>query len=190
MILRVTDEGTLELTELALIVDEFASYWEKDSTAALALFSVCHFMYHFDSHFTDIEDEKLRLKEVRSFVKNGKEVTLTRTTHKIMAIYKELYSLELSSAYLTMKKNFKKLEDYAEQMQLAPEILEVSEEEKKEGFPDKMYTGIKVDYKEFAAVNSLIPKQQKELSEFRSRLSNEVKANIEAYGGGNLGAYE
>jgi hypothetical protein len=191
MILRVTEDGTLELTEMALMVDVFAEYREKvPEDESIALFSVCHYMYHFDSHLLDIEDHSERLREARKFVHNGNLVKLTRTTHKVMAVYKELYELDMTSAYITMKNNFTKLRKYAEAIEFVPEVINVPEEDRVEGGPDKITKGTQVDYKEFQAVNSMIPKFQKELSEFKTRLMDEVKANIEAYGGGQLGAYE
>lgn len=165
----------------------------KDPEVGMAAFSIMYYMYHFKSHFLeDFPDEKERFKEVQKFVFKGTEVVWARI--KIaLETYKSLYDKEAVSTYLIMKANVEKLKEYAKRMTLV-RVAEPSPDMQENGAvvhsvvdPDGP---IYVDFKEFIAVNSVLPKQQEELDKYESRIIESVKNQIDVYGGGMLGAYE
>ena len=88
-------------------------------------------------------------------------------------------------AYITMKKNFKKLREYANRISLVAPREDVTDPKY-----DPNTAMLHVDYKEFAAINTLLPKQEEELRKFKETLQKNMVNEIDVYGGGSLGAYE
>jgi hypothetical protein len=193
MIIVLDENNTLQLTEKAFMIGDFRELYDsyKDQELAMAAFSIMYYMYHFGSHFLyDYFDEKERFKEVQKFVYRGTEITYSKI--KIaMDTYRDLYDKESVSTYLIMKRNVDKLKIYASKMELIIPVTETEDEEgnvrtEKKLDPEMVY----VDYKEFVAINSMLPKQQQDLELFENRLIESVKNQIDIYGGGDLGAYE
>lgn len=167
----------------------------KDPEVGMAAFSIMYYMYHFKSHFLeDFPDEKERFREVQKFVFKGTEVVWARI--KIaLETYKSLYDKEAVSTYLIMKNNVEKLKQYAKRMTLVPveepsDVPDIQEDGTVKPKITDPNGPIYVDFKEFIAVNSVLPKQQEELDKYESRIIESVKNQIDVYGGGMLGAYE
>lgn len=189
MILVLDENGTLQLTEKAYMISAFRIFYDsfEDKDLAMAYFSFMYYMYGFDSfylrHFTE---EQKRIAEVKKFVHRGSEIKVSRPVRKVMDVYKELFTEEASAMYLVMRENLEKLKKYAAKMVL----FDPNIDDEAQGILLAGKDYVLVESKEFAQVNSLLPKQQEELDKFEVHLLQSVKNKIDVYGGGSLGAYE
>ncbi len=192
MLLQFDENNSLNITEKAFHIKEFRElykyYYEqlKRPERGEAAFGILYWMYHFDSDFIfKYPDEAERLKHVKAFVYKGNEVTDTKVFRAAKERYKSLMAEDQTNAYIVMKKNFIKLREYASRITLAPVMEDTSN-------PDynPAEAPILVDYKEFSAVNSLLPKQEEELRKYKEALLKHMSNAMDIYGGGTLGAYE
>tara|TARA_R110000744_G_scaffold312424_5_gene419773 strand:+ start:6273 stop:6854 length:582 start_codon:yes stop_codon:yes gene_type:complete len=193
MLIHIDEFDTIKLVEKAYVIGDFRKLYEHiislaDEELALSAFAYLHYMFHFDSRFFLMEpDEKKRSELVKKFVHRGKELKPSgRIFIRAVDLYRELYNEEQNSLYRVMHNNLFKLRDYAENMTLVPLRTEPNEDGEMESIGDGTY----VDSKEFAMVNSLLPKQQKDLEDFGVRLIEANKNKIDIYGGKEENIYE
>jgi len=192
MLLRLDENNQLVITEKAYFVREFRELYDyyyktlSNPERGQAAFGVLYYMFNFDSDFLfEYEDEAERLKAVKAFVYKGEEVTNIKVFKRAVERYKSLMDASQTKAYVVMKQNFIKLRDYASRIVLSPVREDVSDPDY-----DPLTAPIQVDYKEFSAVNTLLPKQEEELRKFKETLQKHMVNEIDVYGGGDLGAYE
>lgn len=189
MLLYLDDHNEVQLTEKILLIKDLKALYnkhKKNHEVAMAHFATMYYMYHFDSRFLWLyrNDEVTRLREVRKFVANGKDVKICNTMQRAMKTYKQLYGEESVSIYLTMKDGFEKYKKYLDRAVLvAPNPAEI------EHLPPEEQPFL-IEAKELMALNKAIPEQWKMLDKFKRELEEFAKAEVDIYGGGELGAYE
>jgi len=192
MLIRLDENHKIIITEKAYFVKEFRDLYNyyytklKKPDRGIAAFGIMYFMYNFDSDFlADYEDEDERFEHVRKFVYFGEEVTRIKLFEAAVSRYKSLVENSQTYAYVVMKNNFKKLREYAKRITLVDPRADTSDPDY-----DPNTVDLFVDYKEFAAINTLLPKQEEELRRFKETLQKHITNEMDLYGGGSLGAYE
>lgn len=197
MIVRLNEDNRLELSEKAMMVRDFRGLYKyytdklNDEERAMAAFGILYYMYFFDSQFLlDYPDDMdARLAAVKQFVYKGDKInTDTKVFRKAAETYCGMMDQEQSEAYVIMKGNFNKLKQYAKAMVLVQEDSPTEGEAREDVAP--ISQGIRVTFKEFTSVNASLPDQEKALNDFKSRLLQHFKSEIDIYGGGEMGAYE
>lgn len=192
MIVVLNEDNRLELTDKAMMVKDFRELYNyyagklDNHNRAMAAFGVLYYMYYFDSHFLlDYPDESDRLKAVKAFVYLGGDISSTKVFKKACITYQDLMDQEQSANYVVMKRNVRKLREFAQAMVLIKEDEPADGEDR-----ESVSTTVKVRLKEFLETNSALPKQEEELRKFKERLQKHFNSQVDIYGGGTIGAYE
>jgi hypothetical protein len=194
MILVLTDENKVEITNKALEIKDFKVLWkyynerQEGHDKAVAAFSILYWMYFFDSHFLqDYEDVDERYKAVQQFVYMGEEIDKIGIMEKAMGTYQELMDREQVAMYVVMKNNIDKIKDYAKHMVLG-KPSRGKKADPKDTVPDTLENV--VTFAEFQSVNNSLPEHEERLRKFKERLLLHMKSEVDIYGGGEKGAYE